>query len=49
MSSTVVGSSDERRSVTVKPVAGKERSAAGDVTDIEKIRRASNGKDGNFC
>ena len=44
-----VGSNDERRSVAAKSAVEKERSAAADDTDIEKIRRASNDKDGNFC
>ena len=49
ISFTVSGSSAERRSVIAKPAAEKDRSTAAEVTDIEKRRRASHDKHGNFC
>ena len=49
ISFTVSGSSDERRSVIAKPAAEKDRYTAAKVTGIEKRRRASNDRHGNFC
>ena len=45
----VLGSKEERHSVSAKPAAEKDRLIVAEVTEIAKGRRASNDKHGNLC